>query len=344
MSTPDPRLRLEQHLDTLYRTTARQFPCDTADRESFLAWQADARSRVRDLLGIGNLPELQVVNQVLQQSRDCGAYTEEKWAITTDEEVVIPLYFLIPHSPGPFPALLVFHGHNPSVQYILGHYPDEETARRQRVLDDNYAQRLAELGYLVCAVEQRSFGERLSHFDDRTPHPNSCRHQAFFYQMMGRTVVGERCRDGMVGLELLRQRTDVLPERIGVTGCSGGGTVTLWLGAIEPGLQVVVPGNYFCSFRASIMDLRHCECNYVPGAARLFEMGDIAALTAPRPFLAIQGIFDDIFPVEAARQEFVTVARAYACLDVPERCAMVERPTGHAYSVQAAQAFFTQWL
>ncbi len=344
MSSSDPCFRLDTHLDTLYRDTARQLPCATGDRHTFATWRVEALERVQSLLGLDSLDAPRITEQTLLRSQDCGTYTEEKWAITTEDAVVIPLYFLIPHAAGPYPALLVLHGHGPSVQHILGHYPDTQTALQQRALDDNYAQRFAELGYLVCAVEQRGFGERLSHFEPRATYPNSCRHQAFFYQMMGRTLIGERCRDGLVGLELLQQRSDVVPTRIGVTGCSGGGTITLWLGALEPRLRVVVPGNYFCSFRASIMDLRHCECNYVPHAARFFEMGDIAALVAPRPFLAIQGIYDEIFPIEAARQEFQTVTQAYTLLDVPDRCVMVAKPTGHAYNVQAAHAFFTQWL
>ncbi len=344
MTSSDPRFLLDRHLDTLYRDTSRQLACDTRDQASFSQWRSRALAQVHDLLGIKDLPTPRIVGKSLLQSQNCGSYTEEKWAVTTEEDVTIPIYVLVPHVPGPFPALLVFHGHNPSVQYILGHYPDEQTAIRQRALDDNYAQRFARLGYLVCAVEQRGFGERQSKSYANRVQPQSCRHQSFFYQMMGRTLIGERCRDGMVGLELLLSRTEVMADRVGVTGCSGGGTVALWLGAIEPRLQVVVPGNYFCSFRASIMDLRHCECNYVPGAARYFEMGDIAALTAPRPFLAIQGVFDDIFPVEAARQEFETVANAYALLDVPDQCAMAEKSTGHAYNVEVAHEFFSRWL
>ncbi len=185
MSTPDPHFQLQHHLDALYQDTARQLPCDISDRASFQAWQTSARHRVREVLGIDGLPEPQVVDQALLQSRDCGSYTEEKWAVTTDEGVVIPLYFLVPHVPGPLPALLIFHGHGPSVQYILGHYPDAQTAERHRALDDNYAQRFAELGYLVCAVEQRGFWRKAVEFDTRSVYPNSCRHQAFFYQMMG---------------------------------------------------------------------------------------------------------------------------------------------------------------
>lgn len=59
-----------------------------------------------------------------------------------------------------FKPILAFHEHYPSVQYILGDYPDAETAREQLAVDNNYAQTLAQAGYLVCAIEQRGFGER----------------------------------------------------------------------------------------------------------------------------------------------------------------------------------------
>ena len=72
------------------------------------------------------------------------------------------MYVLVPKKSPPFKTILVFHGHDPSVQTILGNYPDGTAARENLALDNNYAQALAQAGYLVCAVEQRGLGERLT--------------------------------------------------------------------------------------------------------------------------------------------------------------------------------------
>ncbi len=271
-------------------------------------------------------------------------YTEEKHRITTDEEVSIPLYLMVPRATATDRVIVVFHGHTPSVQYVLGHFPDSETAADFRGRHGNYAQRLAEAGYLVCAVEQRSFGERQSSTESLRQSPNSCRHQSFYYQMLGRTMVGERCRDGMVALDFLQARSDRDIRRVGITGNSGGGTTTLWLAALDERFQVVVPGSYFCSFRASLMDIYHCECNYVPGVAAEMEMGELAALIAPRPMRFVQGIHDPIFPFADTQQQFATVSAAYRTLEADARVDLAAFPTGHAYHVPFAVDWFDRWL
>jgi hypothetical protein len=50
----------------------------------------------------------------------------------------------------------------------------------------------------------------------------------------------------------------------------------------------------------------HCECNYVPYAAKYFDMGDLCALVAPRDLVVVSGATDEIFPIDGAK----------ACVDV----------------------------
>jgi hypothetical protein len=101
---------------------------------------------------------------------------------------------------------------------------------------------------------------------------------------------------------------------------------------------------YFCSFNDSILAMRHCECNFVPNILTLVEMGDLAALVAPRPMRALNGETDPIYPAFAARQQFETVTRAYALNNSVERCSLAIHPGAHAYHHQLAQDWFTKWL
>ena len=113
---------------------------------------------------------------------------------------------------------------------------------------------------------------------------------------------------------------------LGATGNSGGGTTTLWLAAIDERITVAVPSCYFCSFRASILGLRHCECNYVPGILELAEMGELAALLAPRPMRVIAGERDPIFPIAGVREQYRTAERAWALANAPERLSLSRAP------------------
>lgn len=333
---------LQTHLDSLFATTSPRLAFRAHSLAEFTRWQDELRTRLRQLLGLACRDPVPVAAQTMA-TVDRGSYVEEKISLVVGEQVQIPLYLLLPKRKPPFRAILAFHGHDPGVQFILGNYPDEETAAINRRDDNNYAQALAEAGYLVCAVEQRGFGERLTRQTGDERFPRSCRHLAFTYMLQGRSLLGERCWDGMCAISYLQTRPEIRPDGLGCTGHSGGGTTTLFLAALDPRITVVVVSGYFCSFQASILAMRHCECNYVPGILELAEMGDVAALIAPRPLSIVHGRHDPIFPVPATIEQFETVRRAYALHGRNEACTLAIHPGGHAYHHASSQAWFKRW-
>ncbi len=342
----DSRFALQPHLDSLYHNQPRRLAFVASTLDEFALWRAEMRREIADALGIaGRLPPQAVPAEHLQ-SVDRGAYTEQKWTLDAGEGVQIPAYLLVPRTPPPYKPVLVFHGHNPSVQYALGDCPDGVTAEALQEAHNNYAQALAEAGYLVCAVEQRGFGERMTPQigGDGETYTSSCRHLAFEYLAQGRNLLGERVWDGMLAASFLLARDDIVPDTLGCTGNSGGGTTALWHSVLDDRITVIVPGSYFCAFKASIHSVRHCECNYVPGVLGLFEMGDLAAALAPRPFRAIHGEQDHIYPITATRAQFETVRRAYALHGVEDRCSLTVHPGGHGYNHPMSHAWFAQWL
>lgn len=333
---------LQEHLDHIYSASARKFAFAARTLEEYSFWQSAFRAELTHLLGLQNHPPASLVTQKVH-SLDRGTFIEEKLSLDVGEDVQAPLYLMIPKRQPPYQPILVFHGHDPSAQYCLGHYPDEETTRANLKLDNNYAQALAEARYLVCVVEQRGMGERLSDQVQDVFSHSSCRHLSFFYQMHERTLLGERVWDGMCATTYLLSRPDVTGG-LGCTGHSGGGTTALWLSALDERIGTVLVSGYFNSFRGSILAMEHCECNYVPGILELAEMGDIAALIAPRPFCALNGETDDIYPVENVHQQFETVQRAYELHDASYACKLSIHPGGHAYNNAISQGWFAEWM
>ena len=331
---------LQPHLEQLYATQPRRMALRANTAEELRHWQGELRAEVVSLLGLAGRPPPPPPDAQQLAARDCGDYVEELHALEVGEAAKLPVYLLRPKTKPPWKPVLVFHGHDPSVQYVLGNYPDAQTKREQVALDNNYAQALARQGYLVCAPEQRGFGTRLS--DQHTT--KSCRHLAFSYLLEGRTLLGERCRDGQQAIDWLLARDDVVPGALGATGNSGGGTTTLWLAAIEERITVAVPSCYFCSFKASILDIVHCECNYVPGILELAEMGELAALLAPRPMRVIAGERDPIFPIAAVREQYQTAERAWALAGAAERLSLAVHPGEHAYHHASSHDWFRRWL
>jgi len=295
------------------------------------------------LLGLANRPDVPVkaeLVKVYQQS----TYREEHGVLDAGEQVKIPVVILVPNGQPPFKPILVFHGHEPGAAYVLGHYPNAETAQANLAIDNNYAQSLAEAGYLVCVVEQRGLGQRLTAQIEDRGYLTSCRHLSFAYLMQGRSLLGERCWDGICALNYLQTRFDVQTGVMGCTGHSGGGATALWLSVIDERITAVVVSGYFNAFKESILAMRHCECNYVPGLLSLGEMGDLAALMAPRPFCIIHGQQDAIFPIEAARTQFETVINSYIQNGNTDACHLHIHEGGHAYDIPASLRWFAHWL
>lgn len=334
-------LKLQTHLDRLYQENAALFSFKASNLADFETWQQPFRSQLKQLVGIEGRNHQNYGLQIIR-SDDHPFYTEQFLGMTVAKGEIIPMYVLVPKKDPPYRSILVFHGHDPSAQYCLGNYPDERTKKQNLANDNNYAQVLAEAGYLVCVVEQRGMGDRITE-QISTENGRSCRHLAFSYLLHGRTLLGERILDGMAALSYLESRTDVIGNP-GCTGHSGGGTTALWLAALDERIRALVISGCFSSFKGSILAMEHCECNYVPGILTLGEMGDLAALIAPRPLCIIHGEKDPIYPVKCARSEFQKVNQAYLIHQQPNQAKLFIHGGGHAYHHQAARDWFDQYL
>jgi dienelactone hydrolase len=330
----DSRFALQRHLDALY---------DGCLRRSIPGERNSLREAFRNILGLArrDLPPLSA--EVIHAIERPG-HTEEKIRLTAGEDVAIPVYVLVPKARPPFKPVLVFPGHAPGIQYCIGNFPDPETARIHRAADENYAEYLAGCGYLVGAVEQRGLGERRTGPDAGGELERSCRELSFAYLMMGRTLMGERCWDGMCAGSYLLSRPDAAPGGLGATGHSGGGATALWLAVLDERIRAAVVSGYFCSFRDSILSIDHCECNYIPGILNLSEMGGLASGIAPRPLCLVHGQQDPIFPYSGTVREFETVRQAYARSGAPDACRLAAHPGGHAYHNELSRAWLDRWM
>jgi len=330
---------LQNHLDKRYDAIARRFPLMVTTPAELADWQQRFRGELASLLGIAgrSLPAAPPSERLAVT--DKGRYVEEKHALQLDD-VVIPMYLLIPKSPPPYKAIMTFHGHGPGVQLILGDEPDPAVHEANAALDENFAQRFAEAGYLVCAIEQRGFGERVTHQTSPDKQFNSCRHLAFEYMMQGMNLLGERVRDAMASLDYLLSRDDVIPNAVGCTGHSGGGATALFFSALDSRLTISVISGYFCSYKHSILGMAHCECNYVPNLLTLGDIGEIASLIAPRRLRLVNGTQDPIFPQAGVAAPFEVLKSAYTAAGAPESCSLVFHRGAHRYDYAASAQWF----
>ncbi|QDV46461.1 Acetyl xylan esterase (AXE1) [Stieleria neptunia] len=92
------------------------------------------------------------------------------------------------------------------------------------------------------------------------------------------SVMGLQTWNAIRALDFLAELPDVDPDRLGVTGGSGGGTQTILLGAIDPRIKVGFPNGMVST---SMQGGCYCEnCNYLRIGTGNVEL---AALFAPKP-------------------------------------------------------------
>lgn len=330
---------LQDHLNRNRQAITPTFDANQVVTVNYLDWQLHFRQVLLETLGIVELEPTVTSKQL--SSVDRGSYSEEKHVFYIDG-VPVPVYLLVPKTVPPYHLILAFHGHGAGVSQIIGDYADEASRALHLSNDENFAQRLAQDGYLVCAIEQQGFGERLT--DQVSDNGNSCRHLAFEYIAQGKTLLGERVREGMAMLNHLLTRDDIVLNAVGCTGHSGGATTALYLSALDERINVTVISGYFCDYQHSIFAIPHCECNYVPNILTLGNIDDITALIAPRPLRIIHGKDDDIFPVEGLQMPYNTVKHVYERLDHSEACSLTIHEGGHRYDYALALEWFRQWL
>ncbi len=136
--------------------------------------------------------------------------------------------------------------------------------------------------------------------------------------------------------DLLTDRCN--PGKIVVSGHSGGGTATLYAGAVDTRIAICMPSGAFCSYEKSIGTIQHCYCNYLPGILHLGNMGDVAGLLAGRNLCVIQGKDDDIFPLDGAEEEFEKTREIFKAAGKGS-CLLAVGDGGHRYYKEPAWKF-----
>lgn len=192
---------------------------------------------------------------------------------------------------------------------------------------------LAKLGFIALTYDPFGQGER-------AVEGNS--HAEYFRTILaGRNNISYMLWDTMRALDYLLTREDVDPARIACTGASGGGLNTLYVSAIDERIGVAAPVVYVTGF-AEFLRTRadHCPCSHIPGLARFADIGDVAALIAPRPLLCMTARKDPQFTVAGARHAAAEARPAYRAYGREADLEVREFDSGHDYNREMREALY----
>ena len=189
-----------------------------------------------------------------------------------------------------FPAVLCVHGHWAGAK--------QDPVVQSRCIG------LAKLGFFVLCVDafgagERAIGEALDEYHGEMTGASLL--------LLGRPLSGIQVYENMRAVDYLQSRPEVDPDRLGVTGASGGGNQSMYAGAYDERFRCVVPtcsvGNYQAYLSAAC-----CMCEVVPGILQRHEEGHVLGLAANRGLMVTSATQDAFqFSVDQAR---ISISRA----------------------------------
>jgi dienelactone hydrolase len=281
--------------------------------------------QLKQSLGSFELPQGDAgLDPVLLERVELDEVVRERVEFTTFDGLRMPAYVMIPKAMAPGekrPAVLLWHGHGYGSRSMVGLQADGTAKQHTGKLADNIGLELARRGLVVLAPEVAGFGDRMLERDmAREPDSkNSCYNLSVSLLMTGKTAAGLRTYEAIRAADYLLTRQEVDADRIGNMGHSGGGTVASLSAALDARIRASVVGLYPNTYRGSILAMRHCLCNYIPGILNHAEMPDLLGLIAPRALFVEAGIHDPIYPIATTREAVRQLTEVYDRLGRAER-------------------------
>lgn len=212
----------------------------------------------------------------------------------------------------------------------------------------SFCQGLARLGYACLIFDPIGQGERSQYPDEHGDHSRiGIGVLEHLYAGNQQFLVDEffgswRAWDGIRALDYLLTRPEVDPNHIGITGNSGGGTMTTWLCGLESRWTMATPSCFVTTFRRNLenelpADTEQCPPGII--AAGLDHVDFLAAM-APKPVIMLAQE-RDFFDVRGTLEAFEELKRIYRALGVEDKVRLFIGPGPHGYARDAREAMYS---
>ena len=197
----------------------------------------------------------------------------------------------------------------PAVLYVCGHgaVKKDGISYGCKVSYQHHGEWFARHGYVCLTIDTLQLGEI------EGIHHGTYRYNMWWWNCRGYTPAGVEAWNCVRALDFLETRKEVDPNRIGVTGRSGGGAYSWWIAAIDERIKVAVPVAGITDLQNHVVDgcvEGHCDCMFIVNTYR-WDYPMVAALVAPRPLLISNSDKDTIFPLDGVLRVHEKVRRIY---------------------------------
>jgi len=257
--------------------------------DQWLEKREEILTRFLDNIGRSNLPRNPRDIEIIE-STECESYIQHKLRYWVGEQDEVRSYLLVPHGLiASAPAILAMHQMNK--------YGKDEVAGLYGNRDYAYGHELALRGYAVLAPDYLCMGERVFPGKERFDSA------PFYEKYPDWSMVGKDIEDSMSAVDVLCTFDFVDADKIGVIGHSHGGSNAIFAMAMDERISVGVSN---CGMSVISEEEKCLEWStdegyiYFPklrkyllaGEELPFDIHEVAALIAPRPWLNISAYYD----------------------------------------------------
>ena len=239
----------------------------------------------------------------------------------------------------PYPGLLIVCGHTAN----------------GKASDDH--QTMAALGAMnglaVFVFDPIEQGERYQNFgpDGKMTYWGTAAHNMIgaSSMLLGRNTATFEFWDNERAIDYLQSRPDVIADKIGVAGNSGGGTQTSYLMALDPRVTAAAPCCYLCGFFGNLTHVlkpQDAEQNIFGQIGFGMDHADYPIMRAPKPTLMCCKT-NDFFFVEDTWTSFRYAKRIFSRFAAPEKLSIIEIEGGHGYCPEIYNStirWMVRWL
>jgi dienelactone hydrolase len=263
-----------------------------------------------DMLGLWPLPEKTPLKATVTGTLEHDGVVIEKLHFQSRPHLYVTGNLYRPRS---------VQGKLPAILYVCGHSDRGRDGNKSAY--QNHGLWFAKHGYVCLILDSLQLGEiRGVHHGTYGIRGKTPVETRFWWHAAGYTPAGVECWNGIRAIDYLQTRPEVDPDRIGVTGISGGGAATFWIAAADERVKVAVPvsgmSDLECYVKNKVIN-GHCDCMFLYNTYG-WDWTTIAALVAPRPLLFANSDNDKIFPMDGNRRVIAKLRKLYAMYGKPE--------------------------
>ena len=296
----------KQSLDTTRgdRMIAEYFRVETArlrdaclnDIDSLEEWnkrREEYRRQLREMLGLDPLPPRTDLHPTITGRAEHPEFVVENVQFQSSPGLYVTGNLYLPRNADT---------RLPTILYVCGHgaVKKEGVSYGNKVSYQHHGAWFARHGYVCLTIDTLQLGEI------EGIHHGTYRYGMWWWLNRGYTPAGVEAWNCMRALDYLETRSEVDPQRFGVTGRSGGGAYSWWIAALDDRIQVAVPVAGITDLQNHVVDgcvEGHCDCMYFLNTYR-WDYPLLAALVAPRPLLIGNTDSDGIFPLDGVVRTF----------------------------------------